>query len=182
MGKAKYDVSDYTKVRLPQKRGEPFWMEFITFRGASVAALHRHLRTVARKYNPNFMISGNVFGGFGFGPSPTTPPATWRCWAREEDFIYSEMQEYLDAAPRKNEQGVRSPIAGAQVPRGRHARQAYRDLRHSRSAPHLPQPGREVPERHGADQHRGSRSQSRHLPRKTRDAAGSDRDVQLPRG
>lgn len=106
---AKYHVSDYREVTPPQKRGDPFWMEWVTFRGDSVAEFHRHLRGIARKYNPAFMISGNVFGGFGYGPIAYDAAGNMEMLGREgyDDFVYSEIQEYLDSAPRKNEAGVK---------------------------------------------------------------------------
>lgn len=108
IGKEKYGVTDYTKIKLPEKRGEKFWMEWITYRGTQVAEFHKHMRTVARKYNPHFMVSGNVFGGFGFGPIAYLGAGNIEMLGREgyDDFIYSEMQEYLDAAPR-NKDGVK---------------------------------------------------------------------------
>ena len=106
---AKYRVSDYSSIQLPRKRGEPFWMEWILFRGHSVAEFHRRLRGVARQYNPTFMISGNVFGGFGYGPIAYDAAGNLEMLGREgyDDFIYSEIQEFLDSAPRKNDQGVK---------------------------------------------------------------------------
>ncbi len=55
------------------------------------------------------MISGNVFGGFGYGPIAYDGAGNMEMLAAEgyDDFIYSEMQEYLDSAPRKNDQGVK---------------------------------------------------------------------------
>ncbi|MFO7447879.1 MAG: hypothetical protein R6W90_16065 [Ignavibacteriaceae bacterium] len=104
----KYGISDYAKIKLPEKRGEKFWMEWITYRGTQVAEFHKHMRTVARKYNPHFMVSGNVFGGFGFGPIAYLAAGNIEMLGRDgyDDFIYSEMQEYLDAAPR-NKDGVK---------------------------------------------------------------------------
>jgi hypothetical protein len=106
---AKYHVSDYSSIQLPRKRGEPFWMEWILFRGHSVAEFHRRLRGVARRYNPTFMISGNVFGGFGYGPIAYDAAGNIEMLGRDgyDDFIYSEIQEFLDSAPRKNEQGIK---------------------------------------------------------------------------
>ncbi len=114
IGKEKYGITDYEKIKLPEKRGEKFWMEWITYRGAQVAEFHKHMRTIARKYNPHFMVSGNVFGGFGFGPIAYLGAGNIEMLGREgyDDFIYSEMQEYLDAAPR-NKDGVKitnSPV------------------------------------------------------------------------
>ncbi|MCK5087417.1 MAG: beta-galactosidase trimerization domain-containing protein, partial [Melioribacteraceae bacterium] len=108
IGKEKYGITDYEKIKLPEKRGEKFWMEWITYRGTQVAEFHKHMRTVARKYNPHFMVSGNVFGGFGFGPIAYLGAGNIEMLGREgyDDFIYSEMQEYLDAAPR-NKDGVK---------------------------------------------------------------------------
>ncbi|MDZ7401794.1 MAG: beta-galactosidase trimerization domain-containing protein, partial [candidate division KSB1 bacterium] len=101
--------SDYDKVQLPQKRDDKFWMEWITFRCHTVAEFHKRLRTVARQYNPHFMISGNVFGGFGYGPIAYDAAGNMEMLAREgyDDFIYSEMQEFLDSAPRKDENGTK---------------------------------------------------------------------------
>jgi len=76
----KYAIMDYTQVTPPRKRGDPFWMEWITFRCRTVALFHQRLRTVARKYNPDFMISGNVFGGFGYGPIAYDAAGTWSFW------------------------------------------------------------------------------------------------------
>jgi hypothetical protein len=106
---AKYHAADYREVTPPKKRGDPFWMEWVTFRGDTVAEFHRHLREVARKYNPTFMISGNVFGGFGYGPIGYDAAGNMEMLGREgyDDFVYSEIQEYLDSAPRKNEKGVK---------------------------------------------------------------------------
>ncbi len=65
--RAKYGTTDYGG-QPPRRRGDPFWMEWLTFRGHTVAEFHRRLRAMARRYNPDFLISGNVFGGFGYGP------------------------------------------------------------------------------------------------------------------
>lgn len=102
---AKYGTSDYAKIKLPQSRKDKFWMEWITYRGTQVADFHKHMRTTARKYNPHFMVSGNVFGGFGFGPIAYLAAANIEMLGRDghDDFIYSEMQEFLDAAPRIND-------------------------------------------------------------------------------
>ena len=107
VAKEKYGITDYTKIKLPEKRGEKFWMEWITYRG-QVAEFHKHMRSVARKYNPHFMVSGNVFGGFGFGPIAYLAAGNIEMLGRDgyDDFIYSEMQEYLDAAPR-NKDGIK---------------------------------------------------------------------------
>jgi hypothetical protein len=55
------------------------------------------------------MISGNIYGGFGYGPIACDTARNMEMLAREgyDDFIYSEIQEYLDFAPRKNEAGVK---------------------------------------------------------------------------
>lgn len=105
----KYGTSDYDHIQLPQQRGDQFWMEWITFRCHTVAEFHKRLRTVARRYNPHFMISGNVFGGFGYGPIAYDAAGHLELLAREgyDDFIYSEMQEFLDNAPRKDENGTK---------------------------------------------------------------------------
>lgn len=106
---AKYQTSDYGAIEPPRRRGEPFWMEWLSFRGHTVAEFHRRLREVARRYNPGFMISGNVFGGFGYGPIAYDAAGNMELLGREgyDDFIYSEIQEFLDSAPRKNEEGVK---------------------------------------------------------------------------
>lgn len=107
--RTKYGLSDYEKVAPPRERGEPFWMEWITFRGYSVAEFHKRLRTVAQKYNPKFMISGNVYGGFGYGPIAYDAAGNIDLLGRDgyDDFVYSEIQEYLDFSPRKTENGIK---------------------------------------------------------------------------
>ena len=108
VSKEKYGLTDITDIKLPEKRGDKFWMEWITYRGYQVAEFHKHMRDVAREYNPNFMISGNVFGGFGYGPIAHLGAGNMEMLARDgyDDFIYSEMQEYLDSAPR-NKDGIK---------------------------------------------------------------------------
>jgi hypothetical protein len=109
MGEKKYGVSSYNQVKLPQDRGDKFWMEWLLFRNHSVAEFHKSLRTVARKYNPHFMISGNIFGGFGYGPIAYDAAGNIELLGRDgyDDFIYSEMQEFLDSAPRKDDTGMK---------------------------------------------------------------------------
>ena len=109
IGQVKYKLSNYEKIKLPEHRGDKFWMEWVTYRGYRVAEFHKQLRTMAKKYNPNFMISGNIFGGFGYGPIAYDAAGNIEMLGREgyDDFIYSEMQEYLDAAPRKDQNGTK---------------------------------------------------------------------------
>jgi hypothetical protein len=104
----KYGINDYASLKLPEKRGDNFWMEWIAYRGYQVAEFHKHLRNVARKYNPNFLISGNVYGGFGYGPIAYHSAGNMEMLGRDgyDDFIYSEIQEYLDLAPR-NKDGIK---------------------------------------------------------------------------
>jgi hypothetical protein len=106
---AKYGTAAYEQIKLPEQRGDKFWMEWITFRCQVVAEFHKKLRQAAREINPYFMIAGNVFGGFGYGPIAYDAAGNMEMLGREgyDDFIYSEMQEYLDSAPRKNEQGMK---------------------------------------------------------------------------
>jgi len=109
VARAKYQTSDYGTIEPPRRRGDPFWMEWLSFRGHTVAEFHRRLREVARRYNPGFMISGNVFGGFGYGPIAYDAAGNLELLGREgyDDFIYSEIQEFLDSAPRKNGEGIK---------------------------------------------------------------------------
>jgi hypothetical protein len=55
------------------------------------------------------MISGNVFGGFGYGPVSYDAAGNMEMLGRDgyDDFVYSEVQEFLDSAPRKDEQGTK---------------------------------------------------------------------------
>lgn len=105
----KYQTADFENISLPEKSGDPFWMEWLQFRGYSVAEMHKHLRAVARNYNPNFMLSGNVFGGFGFGPIAYDAAGNMEMLGADgcHDFLYSEIQEFLDTAPRKNDEGTK---------------------------------------------------------------------------
>jgi hypothetical protein len=82
-------------------------MEWITYRGHSVARFHERLRTHAREYSPHFMISGNVYGGFGYGPIAYDAAGNMEMLGKVDDFVYSEIQEFLDSAPRKREDGMK---------------------------------------------------------------------------
>jgi hypothetical protein len=110
---AKYGLSDFEGLSLPQKRGDPFWMEWNVFRCRSVAEFHGKLRTAAREVNPHFMISGNVFGGFGYGPVAYDAAGNMEMLGETDDFLYSEIQEYLDSAPRRDDQGMKITNAPA---------------------------------------------------------------------
>lgn len=105
----KYGTSDYASIELPQKRGDKFWMEWITFRCHTVAEFHKKLRTAAREINPHFIIAGNVYGGFGYGPIAYDAAGNMEFLGRDgyDDFIYSEIQEFLDSAPRKDDNGTK---------------------------------------------------------------------------
>ena len=103
----KYGISLYDQVTLPQKRGDKFWMEWIKFRCQSVADFHAQLLKAARGVNPHFQIAGNVYGGFGYGPIAYDAAGNFEMLGETDTFLYSEIQEYLDSAPRKNEQGVK---------------------------------------------------------------------------
>jgi hypothetical protein len=105
----KYGHSDYKNVSLPLGHTDPFWMEWVVFRGHTLAEFHKQLRSSARQYNPHFLISGNVYGGFGFGPIAYDAAGNMEMFGRDgyHDFIYSEIQEFLDTAPRKSDHGIK---------------------------------------------------------------------------
>lgn len=107
VGKAKYGVDRYDGIALPEKRGDKFWMEWLLFRGHAVADFHSRLLTAARRVNPHFQIAGNVYGGFGYGPIAYDAAGNFEMLGETDTFLYSEIQEYLDSAPRKNDQGVK---------------------------------------------------------------------------
>ena len=103
----KYGVTDFENISLPQKRGDAFWMEWLRYRCRAVAEFHARLRAAAREVNPHFMISGNVFGGFGYGPIAYDAAGNMELLGRTDDFIYSEIQEFLDSAPRRDDAGMK---------------------------------------------------------------------------
>jgi hypothetical protein len=78
-------------------------MEWLSFRCRTVADFHARLRAAARGVNPVFMISGNVFGGFGYGPIAVDAAGNLEMLGEVDDFVYSEIQEFLDSAPRKDD-------------------------------------------------------------------------------
>ena len=111
----KYDTADYDAAEAPLSAADPFWMEWLEYRAHSLAGFHRALKTEARRVNPGFLISGNVYGGFGFGPIAYDAAGHMELFGREggHDFFYSEIQEYLDAAPHRTDDGTRvsnSPV------------------------------------------------------------------------
>jgi hypothetical protein len=103
----KYGTSDYRNIVLPRKRGDAFWMEWLVYRCRAVSEFHGKLRTAAREINPHFMISGNVYGGFGYGPIAYDAAGNMEMLGETDDFMYSEIQEFLDSAPRRDAQGMK---------------------------------------------------------------------------
>ena len=113
--RAKYGTAEYGTVSAPESAADPFWMEWLEYRTHSLANFHRAMKREARSVNPDFLIAGNVYGGFGFGPIAYDAAGHMELFGREggHDFFYSEIQEYLDAAPHRTEEGVRvsnSPV------------------------------------------------------------------------
>jgi hypothetical protein len=106
---AKYETADFDSAAIPLERGEDFWMEWMEYRTHSLADFHRYLRAEARTVQPDFLISGNVYGGFGYGPIAYDAAGHMELFGRDggHDFLYSEIQEYLDTAPHRTEEGVR---------------------------------------------------------------------------
>ncbi|MEX0681720.1 MAG: alpha-amylase family protein [Balneolales bacterium] len=109
VAEAKYGFSNYDEVNPPEEEGDPFWMEWVTFRGYSIAEHHKQLRSVARQYNPHFMLSGNVYGGRGFGQVAYSNAGNMEMLGRDgyHDFLYSEIQSRLRSAPRVDEEGYK---------------------------------------------------------------------------
>jgi hypothetical protein len=107
IARKKYGTADYANVVLPRKRGDAFWMEWLAFRCRAVAEFHGKLRSAAREINPHFMISGNVFGGFGYGPIAYDAAGNMEMLGETDDFLYSEIQEFLDSAPRRDDRGMK---------------------------------------------------------------------------
>lgn len=107
-GKAKYGVTDYQNVRPPEKSGDPFWMEWLSFRDYAVAEFHKQMRTAVRKYNPHYLIAGNI-NDAGYGEIARDSAANMELLMRDgyDDFAYTEMQHRLEFAPQKDEQGVK---------------------------------------------------------------------------
>jgi len=107
MAEKKYGSTDYDTIELPKEQGDAYWMEFREFRCYTVAQFHYKLRSAAREVNPYFMISGNVFGGFGYGPVAYDAAGNMEMLGEVDDFLYSEIQEYLESAPGKDKRGIK---------------------------------------------------------------------------
>ncbi|MBZ5596664.1 MAG: beta-galactosidase trimerization domain-containing protein [Acidobacteriia bacterium] len=103
VAKAKYGVADYAAVKAPEKRGEPFWMEWLQYRDNIVAEFHKRMRTAARKYNPNFILGGNI-NDCGYGLIAYNSAANMEMLLRDgyDDFGYTETQHRLANAPRND--------------------------------------------------------------------------------
>jgi len=107
VAKAKYGVTDYATVKAPEKRGEPFWMEWLGYRDNIVAEFHKRVRAAARKYNPNFILGGNI-NDCGYGLIAYESAANMEMLLRDgyNDFGYTETQHRLAYAPH-NEKGTK---------------------------------------------------------------------------
>jgi hypothetical protein len=113
VAKAKYGVTDYASARAPEKRGEPFWMEWLAYRDNIVAEFHKRMRAAARKYNPNFILGGNI-NDCGYGLIAYNSAANMEMLLQDgyDDFGYTETQSRLQNAPRKDDNGTKISNGG----------------------------------------------------------------------
>ncbi|MDZ7765947.1 MAG: hypothetical protein U5K00_16275 [Melioribacteraceae bacterium] len=80
----KCGTSGLCKSNITEEQGEKFWMEWIVVRGTQVAEFHKHLRSVARKYNPHFIVWGNMSADLVSDPLLISLPEILKCleWYR----------------------------------------------------------------------------------------------------
>jgi hypothetical protein len=107
VAKAKYGVTDYAGVRAPEKKSDAFWMEWLQYRDNIVAEFHKRMRAAARKYNPNYLLGGNI-NDCGYGLIAYNSAANMEMLLRDgyDDFGYTETQHRIANAPR-NDNGVK---------------------------------------------------------------------------
>lgn len=62
----RYDIPSIENVKPPVEPDEALWSEWKKFTAKSQANLHNILLEYGHKYNPNFIVAGNLFGAGGF--------------------------------------------------------------------------------------------------------------------
>jgi hypothetical protein len=115
--KTRFDIADVSQA-VPAAKGEdPLWAETVLFQAASEAEFHRYLRDHARQRNPDFIITGNLWGGFGF-QSAALSGSDIQLAGMVDTFLYSELATGTESPERgqANTPGTRGGVRTSMSP------------------------------------------------------------------
>lgn len=115
--RARFGVSDVSEAMPAGQPGDPLEPETVLFQAASEAEFHRYLRDHARKTNPDFIIAGNLWGGFGF-QSAALNGSDIQLAGMVDTFLYSELATGTESPERgqRNLPGTRGGVRTSMAP------------------------------------------------------------------
>jgi hypothetical protein len=115
--KQRFGIEELARAYPAADRNGALWPETVLFQGASEAEFHRYLRDHARKRDPDFIIAGNLWGGFGF-QSAALNGSDIQLAGMVDTFLYSELATGTESPERgqRNTPGTRDGVRTSIAP------------------------------------------------------------------
>lgn len=113
----RFGISDISQAMPVADLRKPLGAETVLFQAASEAEFHQYLRDHAREKDPDFIIAGNLWGGFGF-QSAALNGSDIQLAGMVDTFLYSELATGTESAERgqRNLPGTRSGVRTSMAP------------------------------------------------------------------
>ncbi len=115
--KERFGTDDISDAAPAADADHPLWPETTLFRSASEAEFHRYLRDHGRQRDPEFIIAGNLWGGFGF-QSAALSGSDIQLAGMVDTFLYSELATGTESPERgqRNTPGTRERVRTSMAP------------------------------------------------------------------
>lgn len=115
--KQMFGIDRLSHARPAADADDPLWPDTILFQGASEAEFHRYLRDHGRQRDADFIIAGNLWGGFGF-QSAALSGSDIQLAGLVDTFLYSELATGTESPERgqRNTPGTRGGVRTSMAP------------------------------------------------------------------
>jgi len=112
-----FGIDDLSKTTPAVEKDDPLFPETLLFQAASEAEFHRYLLDLGRRRNPDFLICGNLWGGFGF-QNAALHGSDIQLAGAVDTFLYSELATGTESAEhgQRNIPGTRNGIRTSMSP------------------------------------------------------------------
>ncbi|MBN1460567.1 MAG: hypothetical protein JXA57_13620 [Armatimonadetes bacterium] len=109
--KDRFGINDVAAATPATETGDPLLAETILFQAASEAEFHQYLRDIGRRRNPEFIIAGNLWGGYGFETAALIG-SDIQLAGMVDSFLYSELATGTESPERgqRNTPGTRDGV------------------------------------------------------------------------
>jgi len=113
----RFGLEDLETVVPTRDRGHPLWSESTLFLAGSQVEFHKHMRDHARQTDPDFIMSGNLYGPLGF-QNAVLAGADIQIGGAVHAFLYSELAAgtRIPAEGQRNLPGIRNGVRTAVAP------------------------------------------------------------------